>query len=545
MAATKKQSDTSNHGQTVADMNRINQLEFQLKESKQHLKMMREELAELQSTHEKLTTINEEVQRRNEELCTTLNYSRAVIETIKEPLMVLNSDMEVETINKSFLALFRGKTEDFKGRSLYDIFDGQWNILELKDKLKHIVATNKSFEDFEVKHSFGESGDKILLFNAMRLNHNDDKKKMKYLVVIEDFTERRLSEELLKENEERLRLIIQNAFDIITIFSEKGDVIYESESIEEILGYKPADRIHKNIFINTIVHPDDMKKKENMFRNALAHPGKDITSEFRLLHKDGTYRVMEAVCINLLHDFKINGILANYRDITERRALEKQKEQFIGIASHELKTPVTSIKGYVQVLEQVLEEGSNKEALSLLKKMDGQIDRLTNLIKDLLDVTQIGEGILKLKKADFDLNQLVTEVVGEIQPTALKHIIASELQPLPLVSGDKEKIRQVLVNILSNAIKYSPGGRKVEVRSQISDQSVIVSVKDYGIGMSDETQKKIFNRFFRDLDPAMSTFPGLGLGLYIASEILKVHSGNMWVKSSLNEGSEFFFSLPL
>ncbi|HLO37533.1 MAG TPA: ATP-binding protein [Lacibacter sp.] len=356
--------------------------------------------------------------------------------------------------------------------------------------------------------------------------------------------ERRYSEYLAKENEERLRLIIQNAFDIITIFSEKGDVIYESESIEEILGYKPTERIDKNVFNDAIVHPDDREKKELMFKNALANSGKDIKSEFRLLHKDGSYRVMEAVCINLLNNTKIKGILANYHDVTERRALEKQKEQFIGIASHELKTPVTSIKGYVQVLEEIFTLNGNTEALSMLKKMEGQIDRLTNLIKDLLDVTQISEGILKLKKSDFDLNELITEVITEIQPIALKHLIVTDLQPLQLINGDKEKLRQVLVNVLSNAIKYSPGGRKVEIRSYADEKSAVVAVKDYGIGMTDETQKKIFNRFFRDVGPAMSTFPGLGLGLYIASEILKVHGGNMWVKSTLNEGAEFFFSIP-
>ncbi len=498
----------------------------------------------LQPTNEELALINEEIQRRNEELSASLNYSSAIIETIREPLMVLNSDMQVEIINKSFLSLFKGKTEDIKGRSLYEIFDGQWDIKELKDKLRQIVTANKSFENFEVIHRFPNNGDLVLLFNAMRLSQ-DDKKKTKYLVVIEDVTERRHSEEMLKENEERLRLIIQNAFDIITIFSEKGDVIYESESIEEILGYKPAERIAKNIFIDAIVHPEDRKKKENMFKSALEHPGKDIKSEFRLLHKDGTYRDMEAVCINLLNNSKIKGILANYRDVTERKALEKQKDQFIGIASHELKTPVTSIKGYVQVLEQVFEEDGNKGALSMLKKMEGQVDRLANLIKDLLDVTQIGEGILKLKKSDFDLNELINEVVTEIQPIALKHIIVTELQPLQQVNGDKEKLRQVLINILSNAVKYSPGGRRVEIRSKMEDKSAIVSVKDFGIGMTDETQKKIFNRFFRDVDPAMSTFPGLGLGLYIASEIVRVHDGNLWVKSKLHEGSEFFLSLPL
>ena len=555
--------------------NRISQLEFQLKESKEHLKMMTEEFngiqeqlqtaneeilssneelqsineeletskEELQSTNEELTTINEEVQRRNDELLQSISYSSAIIETIREPLLVLGSDLRVEIVNKAFLTLFKGKQEEIVGHFYYEILEGIWDIKELKDKLKEIISTNKSFENFELKHEFGHACEMTLLFNAMRLSP-DENTKSRYLVVIEDITERRHSEELLKANEERLRLVIQNAFDIITIYSAEGDIIYESDSIEEILGYKPAERVDKNIFLDTIVHPDDKEKKQKMFTDSLANPGKDIKSEFRLLHKDGKYRIMEAVCINLLQDFKIQGIIANYRDVTERRMLEKQKEQFIGIASHELKTPVTSIKGYVQILEQMFAATDNNDAVDMLRKMDNQINRLTNLIKDLLDVTQIGEGILKLKKDHFDINELIEEVTSEIQPTALKHTIIKELQPCNIIIADKEKIRQVLINLISNGIKYSPNADSIIIRSQSDAEAVIVSVEDFGIGMSEDTQLKIFNRFFRDKDPAITTFPGLGLGLYIAAEIVKNHKGKIWVKSTKNIGSEFFFSLP-
>jgi two-component system CheB/CheR fusion protein len=556
--------------------NRINQLEFQLRESKEHLKIMTDEFdfiqeqlqsaneevlssneelqsineeletskEELQSTNEELTTINEEVQRRNEELSQSVTYAEAIVETIREPLLVLNSDMHIETVNKAFLQLFKRNPEEIIGQFFFSVSQGLWDIKELKDKLKEIISLNKSFENFELTHYFDEAGEMILSFNAMRLNQ-ENKDKPKYLIVIEDITERKHSEELLKTNEERLRLLIQNAFDIITIFAENGDIIYESESIEEILGYTPAERIAKNIFIDSIAHPDDKHLKEKMFKNALANPGKDIRSEFRLMHKDGSYRIMEAICINLLNDFKIKGIIANYRDVTERRMLERQKEQFIGIASHELKTPVTSIKGYVQILQQMFSEDENKVTLEMLQKMDAQINRLTNLIKDLLDVTQIGEGLLKLKKEDFDITTLIDEVISEIKPTTSKHVIVNTLKGTVIINADKEKIRQALVNLISNAIKYSPAADRVIIRSEIGEEQITISVEDFGIGMSAETQSKIFKRFYRDTDPAINTFPGLGLGLFITAEIIKNHKGKIWVKSTKNVGSEFYFSLPL
>jgi signal transduction histidine kinase len=282
-----------------------------------------------------------------------------------------------------------------------------------------------------------------------------------------------------------------------------------------------------------------------MFNTALRKPNENIKAEFRLRHKDGSYRYMEAVCKNLLDDFRIEGIIAHYRDITERHLLEKQKDQFIGIASHELKTPVTSIKGYAQVLEQLFTESEDKKALELIKKMDGQINRLTTLIKDLLDVTQITEGQLKLKKESFDMNELITEVTDEIQQVTLKHKLVKELQPLDKIVADKEKTRQVLVNFISNAIKYSPNADTVIISSSGDGEAISVSVQDFGIGIAEATQPKIFDRFFRDADPSINTYPGLGLGLYIAAEIVKKQGGKITLKSTKNVGSAFTFSLPV
>jgi two-component system CheB/CheR fusion protein len=517
--------------------------------SNEELQSINEELEtskeELQSTNEELTTINEELQRRNDELNSAVNYAHSIVETIREPLLVLDADMKVETVNKAFLSLFGLNLDAVLRQNLFEIANRKFDIRSLRDKLKKIISESKSFEDFEVEEDDGANNKKTLLFNALRIT-NDNKIKNKYLLVIEDITDRKKSEALLKANEERLSLIIQNAFDIVTIFSEAGDIIYESESVKNILGYETSERLGKNIFTDSVVHKEDKHLKENMFRTSLKLPGKDIKSEFRLCHKDGSYRTIEAVCVNLLDDFRIKGVIANYHDVTERRMLEKQKDQFIGIASHELKTPVTSIKGYAQLLEQVYAANKNKDAAGMIKKMNTQIDRLTVLIKDLLDVTQIEEGVLKLKEEKFDISKLLVEVVGEMQPTSSKHHIRLELQKKNLaVVADKEKIRQVITNLVSNAIKYSPDSDEVLVRLVFDKTGIIISVKDYGIGIPEEIQQKIFDRFFREKDSSINTYPGLGLGLYIAAEIIKRSRGRIWVNSKPGKGAEFLFSLPL
>lgn len=359
-----------------------------------------------------------------------------------------------------------------------------------------------------------------------------------------DISERKFKEQMIHENEERFKALVQNSFDVITVFNSDGTITYQSDSIERVLGYSANDRVGQNIFANSIVHPEDRDKEKKLFDQCIAKPYHYIQSEFRMLHKDGTYRIMEVGCINLLQNSSIHGIIKNYRDITERRAIEKQKEEFIGVASHELKTPVTSIKAYAQILHDTLLEKNDTVSADLLLRMDHQIDRLTSLIKDLLDVTKITEGQLILKKEQYDLNELVKQVAEDLQMTTKKHTIVKELGELKPITGDKERTAQVMVNLLSNAIKYSPTANKIIISTSGTEEEITVCVQDFGIGISQEMQKKLFKRFFRVSDETTSTFPGLGLGLFIATEIVRKQKGRIWVESTPNKGSTFCFSLP-
>ena len=182
---------------------------------------------------------------------------------------------------------------------------------------------------------------------------------------------------ILRENEERFRLLIQNASDIITVFDQDGTIKYESEAVERMLGYTAEERIGRNISMDPIIHPDDRKIKIGLLKNAIASPKENIYGEFRLRHKNGSYRTIDAIFRNLLDDKKINGIIANYRDITERKIFEHQKDEFIGIASHELKTPVTSIKAYVQILEEILHKNEDTRVGGIIRQNEypgGQAD---------------------------------------------------------------------------------------------------------------------------------------------------------------------------
>ncbi len=233
------------------------------------------------------------------------------------------------------------------------------------------------------------------------------------------------------------------------------------------------------------------------------------------------------------------------KEIVERKKLERQREDFISIATHELKTPVTSIKAYAQVLRYRFRKVSDTKSEEMVTKMDGQLNKLASLIADLLDITKIEGGRLQFHKNKFDLNELVLEIVEEMQRTTEKHTIVKELSVRKKINGDRERIGQVLTNLISNAIKYSPHSDTIIVRTSISDHEATIVVQDFGIGIPKDDHSKVFDRFYRAGGVKQETYPGLGLGLYISSEIVKRHNGRIWVESTNGKGSTFCFTLPI
>ena len=515
--------------------------------SNEELQSINEELEtskeELQSTNEELTTINEELNIRNDELKEANDYARMIIESLNDSLLIMTADLKIKNANKSFYQSFKLTPDETEGSYLYELNGGSWNISALREKLKSLQTKNTSFNDLEITQNFTTVGSKTLLMNGFK--SMPAARNSTIILAMQDLTSRKEMEEKLIENEERFRLLVQNSSDIITVFSGEGTVLYESPAIEPVLGYNPSERIGRNINMDVIVHPEDKEHKLGLLKKAALHPDINITGEFRLRHKNGSYRTIDAIFRSFLNNNKINGIIANYRDITERKMLEQQKDDFIGVASHELKTPVTSIKAYSQILEALFKKSGDTKSAELVGKMNMQVDRLTTLIVDLLDFNRIEGNQLKFREESYDLNELITELTEEMQRTTQQHTILTHLDHSVLMKGDRYRTGQVLSNLLNNAIKYSPKAREVIVRTTIEKKNVVISVQDFGVGIEKEHLNLVFERFFRVAEPIINTFSGLGLGLYIASEIVHRQNGKIWVTSEKGKGSTFFVSLPL
>jgi signal transduction histidine kinase len=228
---------------------------------------------------------------------------------------------------------------------------------------------------------------------------------------------------------------------------------------------------------------------------------------------------------------------------------EKRKEDFLKMVSHELKTPVTSIKGYVQLLLMMLKEQEVTPSSFLetpLLRIDSQIKRLSRLISEMLDLSRIEAGKLELQKEVFSLYELLAESVENIRFTNTNHIIKISQDFTGMVYGDKDRIEQVIINLINNAIKYSPDNTAVEVQLYLANENqVAISIKDYGIGIDEEHQQNIFNRFYRAAGQSEENYAGFGIGLFIAKEIIERHNGSITVESEKGNGSIFTFTLPL
>lgn len=250
---------------------------------------------------------------------------------------------------------------------------------------------------------------------------------------------------------------------------------------------------------------------------------------------------------------KVEAIMQVGYDVTDQvkerfiimDTMERNRDDFVAVATHELKTPVTSIKAYAQVLQNRLKQRGDTGSAYHLARMDRQINKLADLIADLLDASKIQAGRLFLRKQRFTFDPLVAEIVGEMQTTTDNHTLTIRGSTDKRVYADRERIGQVLINFLTNAIKYSPGNKKIVIQLFSSGKEVKVSVRDRGIGIEKKNREHIFDRFYRVGCPQSHTYPGLGLGLFISSEIIKRHKGTIGFESAKGKGSTFYFTLPV
>jgi len=242
---------------------------------------------------------------------------------------------------------------------------------------------------------------------------------------------------------------------------------------------------------------------------------------------------------------QLRNIITSVRDITKFREAEEAKSTFVSVISHELKTPVSLIKGYSSTLRRDDAEWDRETVQNGLQVIEEEADRLAELIENLLDVTRLQAGTLRLQRTPLAFDRLAEHLAEKFRTQSNVHTInVSFPSQFPPVFGDEQRLTQVLSNLLSNAIKYSPDGGEITIKGQFLNDHVQISVSDQGIGFSSDLEERVFDRFYRVDNALTRETQGAGLGLYIVRSIIEAHGGRVWAESQPGQGATFHFSLP-
>ncbi|HVW14044.1 MAG TPA: PAS domain S-box protein [Mucilaginibacter sp.] len=358
-----------------------------------------------------------------------------------------------------------------------------------------------------------------------------------------DITDIRNAETAITESEARFRTMAEGTDVMIGVNDENGTAVYFNEAWTRAAGRTMADLL-ENGWID-LMHADDRERVTALWSEAVRKKT-PFQWEFRMPDRQGGYRWLLA---RGTPRFRTDGAFAGYIsatvDITEMKENDQRKNDFISMVSHELKTPLTSLNGYVQVLRNKAAKNDDPFMASALDNALKQVRKMTAMINGFLNLSRLETGKMPMDRQDFDLGQLVREAAEEAKSIDTGHRIIVDADRDARVNADREKIGQVIYNLLNNAAKYSAPGTTIRVSCTTAGGKTTVSVTDQGIGVSADDLPRLFERFYRVKTTETRHIAGFGIGLYLAMEIVKGNDGEIHAESTPGQGSRFYFSLPL
>jgi signal transduction histidine kinase/CheY-like chemotaxis protein len=489
-------------------------------------------------------------------------YAQNIVDTVREPLLILDTTLRVRSGNRAFYQTFKVSLEETEERLIYELGNGQWDIPDLRTLLEDIVPKSSVFNDFELEHDFPAIGRRVMLLNARKLQAGHHGELL--VLAMEDVTERRRSEADLKAIETYAQNIVDTVREPLLI-------------LDTTLRVRSGNRAFYQTF------EVSLQETENRLIYELGNGQWDIP-DLRTLLEDIVPKSSVFNDFELEHDFPSIGrrvMLLNARklqaghhgellvlameDVTERRRAEEEiakaketaetanrtKSLFLANMSHELRTPLNAILGYSEMLqEEVVERQIVGEFGTDLEKINGAGKHLLTLINDILDLSKIEAGKMELYLESFDLTQMIDEVASTIRPMVEKNSNKLHIQRSPdlgLMHADQIKVRQALFNLLSNAVKFTHEGNiTLDAGRQSMDGSewIVFRVTDTGIGLSPEQIVKLFQDFTQADASTTRKFGGTGLGLVLTRRFCQMMGGDVTVRSVSGEGSIFTIKLP-
>jgi PAS domain S-box-containing protein len=354
----------------------------------------------------------------------------------------------------------------------------------------------------------------------------------------------------LAEEKKRLEAVIENSADGIMTVDRDRRIIGYNAALERLTGWGRAEVLQR--FCGDVLQSQDAQGRSLCREDCPLL--RVFSSDEPRLSVEETIRTRDGQPVSVLATFSVIrspsgepiGGTVNFRDVTQQRELEDLRSTFLSVVSHELQTPIAIIKGYAGTLARADAAWDGHTIRHGLQSIEEETDRLGRLVENLLSISRIEAGGIALRPAPVSVAPLVRRTVRKLAGRSARHSLRVELPPdLPTVTGDPERLEEVLLNLVENAIKYSPGGGEVTISASVERDELVVRVQDQGIGVGVRDRERIFDRFYRVDGSLARRTQGTGLGLFICRAIVAAHGGRIWVESALSRGSTFSFSLPL
>ncbi|HVW14260.1 MAG TPA: ATP-binding protein [Mucilaginibacter sp.] len=349
-------------------------------------------------------------------------------------------------------------------------------------------------------------------------------------------------EEEVRGAHEQLRIAVQASGSGVWDLDVQQGILSHSAQFAQLVGRQDRLLVTPDALWSCF-HEDDAAQVRTAFEQAI-RSGR-LAFQARILTETGNIRWLQFYGETQRDRYGTTvRLLGTVMDITTQKKMDQQKDEFISVASHELKTPLTSLKSYVQLAHMKSNDLEGQEISGMLERAETQINKMTRMIRDFLNAAQSDSGKMVLNREEFLLDDLVREIVTDLSVSTRRNRLRFVDCPPLRVRADREKIEQVLANLIGNALKYSDGDEPVTISATQAEGRVTISVSDQGIGISEKDKKRLFDRFYRSEDLNSRGVSGFGIGLYVAAEIVRLHGGNIGVDSEIGQGSRFWFDLP-
>ena len=488
-------------------------------------------------------------------------YAQNIVDTVREPLMILNTTLRVQSANRAFYGTFHVTPEETENRLIYELGNGQWDIPALRTLLEDIVPKSSVFNDFELEHDFPVIGRRVMLLNARKLQAGQHGELL--VLAMEDVTERRRAEAEMKAIETYAQNIVDTVREPLLILDTTLRVQSANRAFYRTFHVTAAET-EKRLIYELGNGQWDIPDLRTLLEDIV--PKSSVFSDFELSHDFPVIgrRVMLLNARTLRPGSHAELVVLAMEDVTERRGAEevvsmakeaaetanKTKSLFLANMSHELRTPLNAILGYSEMLYEQAVEQKMSEFSSDLKNINGAGKHLLELINNILDLSKIEAGKMELFLESFDVARMIDDVASTIGPLVEKNANVLRIECAPDVGqmhADLTKVRQGLLNLLSNAAKFTREGKIALVASrERMDASdwIVLRVTDNGIGMSSEQIVKLFQAFTQADISTTRKFGGTGLGLALTRRYCQMMGGDVTVQSVPGEGSTFTIKLP-